>query len=439
MIIEQVAFLVVLAVTAFFFARRIGFIRRNILMGRSEKLTGQKGRRWKHMALFALGQKKMFKRLTPAIFHFMIYAGFIIINIEILEIILDGALGTHRLFAPVMGSMYGTFISAFEVLAVMVLLACVVFLIRRWGMRVKRFFGREMTTWPHTDATLILVIESFLMLFFLTMNAADRSLQALDADHYIQTGSFLISDMLRPVFSGMDAGSMVLVERFGWWAHIVGVFAFAIYVTYSKHLHIFLAFPNSWYVRFRNQGSIPNMPEVEKEVKSMFDPNAEASEEGDEEVPERFGAKDVADLSWKNLLDAYSCTECGRCTSECPANITGKKLSPRKIMMDTRDRSEELGKYIDKHGSNKEADGKSLLDDYITMEELNACTTCQACVEACPVGIDPLDIIVQLRRYAAMEESKVPEPWAMMFNNIENNSAPWQFAQSDRLKWTEED
>lgn len=427
----QIAFIIILLAGGFFFVSRIAFIRRNILMGRKEQLNDQPGRRWKHMALFALGQKKMFKRWIPAIFHFMIYAGFIIINLEVLEIVLDGILGTHRLFADPLGDAYPILIGAFEVLAILVLLACIVFLARRWLLRLRRFFGREMTTWPQTDATLILVIESILMILFLGMNTADLNLQAIGAEHYHQTNVFLISGILMPIFQGSSESNLILIERIGWWGHIVGIIGFAIYITYSKHLHIFLAFPNNWYVLFRKKGTIDNMDAITNEVKAMLDPNATPTNP-EEAPPERFGAKDVKDLSWKNLMDAYSCTECGRCTSECPANITGKKLSPRKIMMDTRDRLEEVGR------NKGEVGDKSLLHDYITMEELNACTTCQACVEACPVNINPLDIIIQLRRYAVMEESKAPNEWNMMFGNMETNQAPWKFAPTDRAKWATE-
>jgi len=437
MIVQQIVFIVLLLATAFFFSKRIAFIRKNILSGRAEKLNDQPARRWKYMALYALGQKKMFKRIVPAVFHFMIYAGFIIINLEIAEIMLDGILGTHRLFVSLLGpGIYGTFISLFEVLALLVIVACLVFLARRWVLHIGRFFGREMTRWPKLDATLILIIETVLMTFFLSMNTADSLLQDMAYGHYREAGFFLISDSLKGILSSADAGTLVFIERFGWWAHIVGVFAFSIYITYSKHLHIFLAFPNAWYTRFKSSGKISNMPEVAREVKAMMDPSYQPDENAP--APERFGAKDVTDLSWKSILDAYSCTECGRCTSECPANLTGKLLSPRKIMMDTRDRSEELGYFIRKNGGEKKEDGKSLLHDYISMEELNACTTCQACVEACPVSISPLDIIIELRRYLAMEESKVPSEWALMFGNIENNGAPWQFSPSDRLNWKDE-
>lgn len=433
MLIQQIAFILSAAIAGFLLFRRIRFIRRNILLGRKEQLTDDPGRRWKHMALFALGQKKMFKRIVPAMLHFLIYVGFIIINLEVLEIVLDGVTGQHRLFAGLLGEGYPIFISAFEILAVLVIIACVLFLTRRWVMRIKRFFGKEMTQWPQTDATLILTIEIVLMVFFLSMNTADLQLQTLGADHYVATGTFLISGILQPLLSGLSEGTLMAIERFGWWGHIIGIFAFSYYITYSKHLHIFLAFPNNWYVRFRDKGTIDNMDRITQEVKLMLDPSA-TPPEADPNAPEKFGAKDVTDLSWKNLMDAYSCTECGRCTSVCPANITGKLLSPRKIMMDTRDRLEEVGYNVDTQGAGHD-DGKSLLHDYISQEELNACTTCQACVEECPVNINPLDIIIQLRRFAVMEESKVPDEWSLMFSNMENNAAPWQFSPADRLNW----
>ena len=433
MLIQQIAFIVSLAVAGFLLFKRVRFIRRNILLGRKEQLTDNPGQRWQHMALFALGQKKMFKRVVPAVLHFLIYIGFIIINLEVVEIVLDGITGQHRIFAGVLGSAYPAFISAFEVLAVLVILACVLFLTRRWVLRIKRFFGKEMTKWPQTDATLILTIEIVLMVFFLTMNTADLQLQTLGADHYVATGTFLISGMLQPIFAGLSEGALMAIERIGWWGHILGIFAFSYYISYSKHLHIFLAFPNNWYVRWREKGTIDNMDRITQEVKLMLDPSA-TPPEADPNAPDKFGAKDVTDLSWKNLMDAYSCTECGRCTSVCPANITGKLLSPRKIMMDTRDRLEEVGYNIDQHGAGHD-DGKSLLHDYVSQEELNACTTCQACVEECPVNINPLDIIIQLRRYAVMEDSKAPDEWSLMFSNMENNAAPWQFSPADRMNW----
>lgn len=435
-IIAQIAFIIILGITIFLFSKSVKTIRRNILLGKPEKLNDQKNLRWRNMTLYALGQKKMFKKPIPAFLHLLIYVGFILINIEILEIILDGILGTHRLFAPAFGGAYKFFISFFEILAVGVLVSCVAFLFRRNVLHVKRFESKEMTSWPKLDANIILIAEIILMVAILTMNGADLALQKLGSNHYLKTGNFLVSEFIAPIFSGIQEGNLIVIERIAWWGHIAGIFAFLVYIPYSKHFHIFISFPNTWYRRLEPQGKMINMPEITKEVKLMLDPSA-AGEASDAPPPDSFGAKDATDLSWKNLMDAYSCTECGRCTAACPANLTGKKLSPRKIMMDTRDRIEEIGHGIDKQGKDFK-DDKSLLGDYITDEEINACTTCQACVEACPVSINPLDIILRLRRYNVMEASKAPSQWNVMFGNIENNAAPWAYPQDDRLKWAEE-
>ncbi|MEQ8812069.1 MAG: (Fe-S)-binding protein [Imperialibacter sp.] len=433
--LPQIAFLAILAVARFMLFGRIRQIRKNILLGRPLNRSDRKSERWKTMLLVAFGQQKMFKRFIPAFFHFFIYAGFLIINLEVLEFVLDGILGTHRLFAPLLGSIYGVAINFFEFLALAVLVACVVFLIRRNILRVPRFTKPEMKGWPALDGNLILVIESILMLAILTMNATDQLLQTQLPEAYHQTGTLYISSVLIPLFDGLSTGTLVVVERIAWWFHIIGILAFAIYVTYSKHLHIFMAFPNTWYSNLNAKGKFENMETVTNEVKMMLgiqsDQAAPPAEVG------RFGAKDIMDLSWKSLMDAYACTECGRCTSECPANITGKKLSPRKIMMDTRDRMEEYGSFLAK-GGEPGADGKSLLGDHISKEEINACTTCNACTEACPVNIDPLNIIVQMRQYVAMEESGSPASWNTMFSNIENNFAPWKFPPSDRFNWANE-
>jgi len=434
--IQQIFFVLLAGVAIFIFARKTGRIRRNILLGKEETINDQPGRRWRNVLLLAFGQKKMFKRITPALLHFCVYAGFVIINVEILEIILDGIFGVHRMFAPVLGRVYNVLIGCFEILAVLVLVACVVFLIRRNILKVRRLAMKELNGWPKSDANLILITEIILMSLFLTMNTADYNLQLMGAHHYTATGSFWISGMLAPLFSGLQEPALIGIERSCWWLHIIGVFAFLNYLPYSKHLHIILAFPNAYYGRLYPQGKMQNMPDIQKEVLYMMQPEqAPAEAQGQEH--HRFGAKDIMDLSWKNLLDAYSCTECGRCTAVCPANITGKKLSPRKIMMDTRDRMEAVGKNITANKTFQD-DGKSLLHDYISVEELRACTTCNACVEACPVSIEPLSIINQLRRYLVMEESNAPQEWNMMFGNIENNMAPWKFSPDDRDIWTQE-
>lgn len=434
--IAQIAFLAILGFFGFLIFRRVLRIKNNIHLGKPQPINDQPAKRWKTMLLVAFGQKKMFKRMLPAFFHLLIYVGFILINIEVLEIILDGVFGTHRIFAPVLGGFYGFLISFFEVLAVLVILACLVFLVRRNVLKIDRFQKIEMKGWPTLDANLILVIETVLMVAILSMNAADSLLQERGVASYTDTGAFLVSDLMAPMFVGLSDSALIVLERVAWWFHIVGIFAFALYVTYSKHLHIFLAFPNTYYSRLTPKGKMNNMQEITNEVKIML---GMSTGEDAAAPPDglKFGAKDINDLSWKNLMEAYSCTECGRCTSECPANMTGKKLSPRKIMMDTRDRMEDVGLSLQKGGKGLE-DGKSLLDDYITREELNACTNCNACVEACPVNINPLDIILQMRRYVAMEESAAPQSWNMMFQNVETNFAPWKFAPTDRFNWAQE-
>jgi len=434
--IAQILFIVLLIVAGYLAWKRFRYIRRNILLGRKVEMTDHKSARWNMMLRVALGQGKMFTRPLAAVMHLFIYVGFVIINIELLEIIIDGVAGTHRVFAS-LGGFYSFLIASFEILAFLVLVACVVFLTRRNVMRIARFRSAEMTAWPRTDANLILIIEIFLMSAFLTMNAADSLLQTLGANHYVEAGAFPVSSFLMPLLDGLSEGALIGIERFCWWFHIVGILFFIVYVTYSKHLHIILAFPNTWYSKLVPAGSFNNIESVTREVKLILDPTADsyaAAPAGD--APQRFGAKDVFDLSWVQLMSAYSCTECGRCTSECPASQTGKLLSPRKIMMDTRDRLEEVGKQMDAAGGEWKDDGRSLLRDFILEEELWACTTCNACTEACPVNINPMEIIVDLRRYLIMEESKSPESITAMFNNIENNGAPWAMSPADRANWT---
>ena len=435
-IAQQVIFILISGLAIWLFSRKVKEIARNIRLGRDEDLSDQPARRWRNLLLLAFGQKKMFRNPLVALMHFVVYAGFIIINIEVLEIVVDGITGRHRLFAAPLGGLYPFLINAFEILALLVLLACVVFLIRRNILKLKRFISKDLDGWPRSDANYILITEIVLMSLFLLMNASDTLLQARGDLHYAAhpTGDFVISRFLHPVLDGMGNGGLVLLERTCWWLHIIGIFAFLNYLPYSKHLHIVLAFPNAYYARLKPVGEMDNMPSIQNEVLYAMQPELAPTEPA---APQRFGAKDVADLSWKNLMDAYSCTECGRCSAACPANSTGKKLSPRKIMMDTRDRLTEVGSQLNKDGSVKE-DGRSLLHDYISVEELRACTTCNACVQECPVSISPLDIILQLRRYLVMEESNSPQEWTAMFSNVENNFAPWKFSPDERDKWAEE-
>ena len=437
--LPQFLFIIALGFSIWFFSRNVNQLRRNILLGKDIDKTDHKPQRLKKMIRVALGQSKMVTRPIAGFLHVLVYVGFVIINIEVLEIIIDGILGTHRIFSFI-GPVYDVLIGSFEVLALLVLISVILFWTRRNISKIKRFWSKEMTSWPKNDANNILYFEVVLMVLFLTMNATDYQLQLNNAEHYSQAGAFPISQYLLPLFEGLSNSTLVAIERSAWWLHILGIFFFLNYLYYSKHLHILLAFPNVYYSRLKPQGQFSHNDTVASEVKMMMDPDADpyaapAEDEGD--VPEKFGASDATDLNWFQLLSAYTCTECGRCTSECPANQTGKKLSPRKIMMDTRDRLEEIGENINNNGDFK-PDDKQLLDDYISREELWACTTCNACVEACPIGIDPLSIIMDMRQYLVMEESAAPAELNNAMTNIENNAAPWPYNQQDRLNWVQE-
>lgn len=444
--LQNILFFIALAIGIGFFIKNINKISRNINLGKDVDRSDQKPQRWRNMAKIALGQYKMVKRPVSGILHVVVYIGFIIINIEVLEIIIDGLFGTHRIFS-FLGDLYDFLIGSFEILAFLVLVAVIIFWARRNVIKLQRFLKPEMKGWPKADGNIILYFEVILMGLFLTMNAADLQLQLMGSAHYAAgdgtiTGSFPISGFIAPLFEGMAESTLIIVERAAWWAHILGILTFLNYLYWSKHLHILLAFPNTWFANLKPQGQFNNLQSVTDEVMLMMDPDADpfaAAPEGDETGdPEKFGASDVADLNWVQLMNAYSCTECGRCTSECPANQTGKKLSPRKVMMDTRDRLEEVGKNMDANKGVFVPDGKQLLDDYITKEELWACTTCNACVEACPISIDPLSIIMDMRRYMVMEESSAPSDLNNAMTNIENNGAPWPFNQMDRGNWINE-
>ena len=437
LLIQQILFILISVISVFFFSKKVKEISRNIKLGRAENINDNKEKRWKNVLLLAFGQKKMFRNPLVAVLHFFVYAGFVIINIEVLEIVLDGIFGTHRMFSPLLGGLYTFLINSFEILAFLVLISVIIFLIRRNIIRLKRFISKDLNGWPRNDANIILIIEVVLMSLFLFLNASDTLLQTRGVEHYSAhpTGNFILSQYLHPFLNGIGNEGLQTIERMCWWLHIVGIFAFLNYLPYSKHLHIVLAFPNAYYAKLAPMGKMENMESIQKEVLYAMQP--ELIPAGELAAAQKFGAKDIKDLSWKNLMDAYSCTECGRCSAACPANQTGKLLSPRKIMMDTRDRMEEIGKNINKHKEFKE-DGRSLLHDYITVEELRACTTCNACVQECPVSISPLDIIMELRRYLVMEESNSPQEWAGMFSNVENNFAPWKFSPDERDKWVEE-
>jgi heterodisulfide reductase subunit C len=437
--LDNILFALVLAIGVGYFTMNVKKLIRNINLGRDVNRKDNSSERWKNMAMVAIGQSKMVKRPIAGILHIIVYAGFIIINIEVIEIIIDGLFGTHRVLS-LMGSFYDVLIASFEILAVLVLLAVFIFWIRRNTIKLARFASSDLTGKPKKDANYIIYFEVILMSLFLLMNAADFHLQHLGIGHYNQVGSFPISQFIAPLFNGMSEGIVVSIERVAWWFHIVGILIFLNYLYFSKHLHILLAFPNTFYADLNAKGKLDNLESVTNEVKLMMDPNADpfAAPTDTSDVPAKFGASDVQDLNWVQLLNAYSCTECGRCTSSCPANQTGKKLSPRKIMMDTRDRLEEVGKNIDLNKGVFVDDGKSLLNDYISTEELWACTSCNACVEECPINISPLSIIIDMRRYLVMEQSAAPNELNNVMTNIENNGAPWQYNQMDRLNWSTE-
>lgn len=439
--LSSILFCLLFGAGAVFFYIQVKKIRRNILLGKDIVINDNKSERWKTMLLVAFGQKKMFARPIPALLHFVLYSAFIITQIELLEIIVDGVSGSHRIFRPYLGGFYTFMISLIEILSVLAFIATITFLARRNLLKIPRLVMNELNGWPKLDANLILLAEISLIIFIFMMNGADEVLYQRGTSHAVNTGNnslnFSISQYLGPALYGNfpDAGLHV-IERIGWWGHLLMVLGFLCYLPFSKHLHIVLAFPNTYYSNLNKKGKFSTLDSVTDVVAPNFDPNYQPKT--DPNNPTRFGVKDVQDLNWKNLLDAYSCTECGRCTSSCPQNITGKKLSPRKIMMDTRDRLVEVGKNIDFNNGKFVDDGKSLLGNYITTEEIWACNTCNACVEACPVNINPLEIIIELRRYLVMEESQNPSELTNMFSNLENNGAPWQFSPSDRANWINE-
>jgi len=433
--ISSILFSLILIFSILLFVRNCRKLYRNINLGKDINRKDNSNFRFKKMIRLAFGQSKMFDKPIVGILHFIVYVAFVLINIELLEIVIDGVLGTHRFLAPYMGSFYNFLIAFFELLAFAVIISVAVFWIRRNFLKIKRFLSNDLKGWPKNDANYILYIEVVLMFLFLNMNATDQVLQNANYSYYGDYGSFPISSFLLPLYDNFEVASVVIIERSSWWLHILGILFFLNYLYYSKHLHILLAFPNTYFSNIKSGGGFDNLDSVYKEVKAMLDPAVDPySTNNTNQQIEKFGANDVFDLNWFQLLNAYTCTECGRCSSECPANQTGKLLSPRSIMMKTRDRIEEVGKNIDKNKVFKD-DGKKLLNDYITKEELWACTTCNACVESCPIGIDPLSIIIDLRRYMVMEESSAPTEINNMMNNLENNGAPWPFNQQDRLNW----
>ena len=436
--LPNLIFFTLLVISVSFFIRNLKRIKRNIGLGRDLDRNDYPKLRMKNMLLLAFGQKKMVNKPIVGILHLVVYVGFILINIELLEILLDGIIGTHRLFAPYLGSLYNFLIAMFEIFALLVLVSVIFFWTRRNVSKIKRFWKNEMKGWPKQDADNILYFEVILMVLFLSMNATDSLLQNFGVESYIKAGSFPVSKFLIPLFKEFKLETLIIMERTFWWLHIIGIFAFLNYLYYSKHLHILLAFPNTYFANLEIKGKFRVNPHIKSEVQLMTNPQASMPEPSST-IPEKFGATDVFDLSWVQLMNSYSCTECGRCSSECPANITGKKLSPRAIMMKTRDRLEEVGENINKNGGKFISDGKQLLNDYIKPEELWACTSCNACVEACPIEIDPLSIIMEMRQYLTLEKSAAPIELNSMMANIENNGAPWPFSNQDRLQWANEE
>ena len=438
-ILPNILFTIIFVFAIFNFSKNVKKIYRNINLGIKEDRSDNKKQRWTQMLRIAFGQSKMIDKPIVGILHVVVYVGFLVINIELLEIVVDGVIGTHRVFAPFLGSFYDFLISFFEYFALLVIVAIIFFWSRRNVLKINRFWKNEMKGWPKSDANYILYIEVILMMLFLTMNGADLWLQNNANDlNYLKAGAFPVSQFLIPLFDNLSVNSVFIIERTAWWLHILGILSFLNYLYYSKHLHILLAFPNTYFANLNSKGRLSNLKSVTNEVKMMMDPSIDPFSLPASDEVSKFGASDVFDLSWIQLLNAYTCTECGRCTSECPANQTGKKLSPRKIMMDTRDRLEEVSRNLDKNNGEFKPDGKQLLDDYISNEELWACTSCNACVEACPIGIDPLSIIIDMRRYLVMEKSDAPSELNNMMTNIENNGAPWPFNQMDKLNWKNE-
>ena len=438
-ILPNILFTIIFVFAIFNFSKNVKKIYRNINLGIKEDRSDNKKQRWTQMLRIAFGQSKMIDKPIVGILHVVVYVGFLVINIELLEIVVDGVIGTHRVFAPFLGSFYDFLISFFEYFALLVIVAIIFFWSRRNVLKINRFWKNEMKGWPKSDANYILYIEVILMMLFLTMNGADLWLQNNANDlNYLKAGAFPVSQFLIPLFDNLSVNSVFIIERTAWWLHILGILSFLNYLYYSKHLHILLAFPNTYFANLNSKGRLSNLKSVTNEVKMMMDPSIDPFSAPASDEVSKFGASDVFDLSWIQLLNAYTCTECGRCTSECPANQTGKKLSPRKIMMDTRDRLEEVSRNLDKNNGEFKPDGKQLLDNHISNEELWACTSCNACVEACPIGIDPLSIIIDMRRYLVMEKSDAPPELNNMMTNIENNGAPWPFNQMDKLNWKNE-